>query len=86
MATGRSPCVAAVYTALVGWFDWVTGSNYMFLAAVPRNGALLSVLGPWPWYILSAAGVAIVLVRKWVVSGQAKHPGGALRSRDGLWW
>ena len=24
------------------------------------------------------------LVRKWVVSGQAKHPGGAQRSRDGL--
>jgi len=26
----------------------------------------------------------IDLVRKWVVSGQAKHPGGAQRSRDGL--
>ena len=24
------------------------------------------------------------LVRKWVVSGQAKHLGGAQRSRDGL--
>jgi hypothetical protein len=24
------------------------------------------------------------LVRKWVVSGQAKHPGGAQRSRDGF--
>ena len=54
--------ITAVYTALVGWFDWVTGSNYMFLAAVPRNGSLLSVLGPWPWYILSAAGVALVLL------------------------
>jgi Integral membrane protein (intg_mem_TP0381) len=48
--------ITAAYTAFVGWFDWVTGSNYMFLAAVPRNGSLLSVLGPWPWYILSAAG------------------------------
>ena len=54
--------ITAAYTAFVGWFDWVTGSNYMFLAAVPRNGSLLSVLGPWPWYILSAAGVALVLL------------------------
>jgi len=54
--------ITAVYTAFVGWFDWLTGSNYMFLAAVPRHGSLLSVLGPWPWYILSAAGVALVLL------------------------
>ena len=54
--------ITAAYTAFVGWFDWLTGSNYMFLAAVPRNGSLLSVLGPWPWYILSAAGVAISLL------------------------
>lgn len=54
--------ITAAYTAFVGWFDWLTGSNYMFLAAVPRHGSLLSVLGPWPWYIVSAAGVAIVLL------------------------
>ena len=34
----------------------------MYLAAVPTHGSLLSVLGPWPWYILSAAGVAFVLL------------------------
>ena len=54
--------ITAAYTAFVGWFDWLTGSNYMFLAAVPTHGSLLSVLGPWPWYIVSAAGVAIVLL------------------------
>ncbi len=54
--------ITAAYTAFVGWFDWLTGSNYMFLAAVPRHGSLLSVLGPWPWYIVSAAGVAIVML------------------------
>jgi len=54
--------ITAVYTAFVGWFDWLFGSNYMFLAAAPRHGSLLSVLGPWPWYILSAAGVALVLL------------------------
>jgi len=54
--------ITAAYTAFVGCFDWLTGSNYMFLAAVPTHGSLLSVLGPWPWYILSAAGVALVLL------------------------
>ena len=54
--------ITAAYTAFVGWFDWLTDSNYMYLGAVPRHGSLLSVLGPWPWYILSAAGVAFVLL------------------------
>ena len=54
--------ITAAYTAFVGWFDWLTGSNYMFLAAVPRHWSVLSVLGPWPWYIVSAAAVAIVLM------------------------
>lgn len=54
--------ITAAYTAFVGGFDWLTDSNYMFLAATPRRGTLLSVLGPWPWYVLSAAGVAIILL------------------------
>ena len=54
--------ITAVYTAFVGIFDWLTGSNYMFLAAVPEHGSLLSLLGPWPWYIVSAAAVALVLL------------------------
>jgi hypothetical integral membrane protein (TIGR02206 family) len=54
--------ITALYTAFVGAFDWLTGSNYMFLAAVPGTGSLLSLLGPWPWYIVSAAVVALVLL------------------------
>ena len=50
------------YAAFVGLFDWLTGANYMFLAAAPRSASLLSVLGPWPWYIASAAGIALVLL------------------------
>jgi hypothetical integral membrane protein (TIGR02206 family) len=54
--------ITLAYTAFVGFFDWVTGSNYMYLAQVPSHPSLLSVLGPWPWYILSAAGIAVVLL------------------------
>jgi hypothetical integral membrane protein (TIGR02206 family) len=62
---GSVPRVFAItlaYTAFVGGFDWITGSNYMYLAAVPDHTSLLSVLGPWPWYICSAAGIALVLL------------------------
>jgi hypothetical integral membrane protein (TIGR02206 family) len=62
---GSVPRVFAVtvaYTAFVGGFDWLTGSNYMYLAAVPTRWSLLSLLGPWPWYIVSATGVAIGLL------------------------
>jgi hypothetical integral membrane protein (TIGR02206 family) len=63
--------VTAVYTAFVGWFDWLTGSNYMFLASRPATGSLLSVLGPWPWYILSATGVALILF--WALDAPFHH-------------
>jgi hypothetical integral membrane protein (TIGR02206 family) len=53
--------ITVAYAAVIGLFNWLTGSNYMYLAAAPENPSLLSLLGPWPWYILSAAGVAIVL-------------------------
>jgi hypothetical integral membrane protein (TIGR02206 family) len=54
--------ITVAYAACLGAFDWLTGSNYMFLAAPPQSASLLSVLGPWPWYILSASAVALVML------------------------
>lgn len=50
------------YTAFVGVVDWLSGANYMFLRRPPSEWTLLKVLGPWPWYLASATGVAIVLI------------------------
>jgi hypothetical integral membrane protein (TIGR02206 family) len=50
------------YTTLVGIVDALTGANYMFLRSPPGEWTLLRVLGPWPWYVVSAAGVALVLL------------------------
>jgi len=61
-AVWRVFAITLGYTAAVGLFDWVTGSNYMYLKAVPRHASLLSVLGSWPWYIASAVGIALVLL------------------------
>ena len=35
-------------------------ANYMFLKFAPVGGSLIDFLGPWPWYILSLTGVAIL--------------------------
>ncbi|HXW33551.1 MAG TPA: TIGR02206 family membrane protein [Acidimicrobiales bacterium] len=54
--------VTLAYTAFVGIVDAATGSDYMFLREPPSEWTLLRVLGPWPWYIASAAAVALVLL------------------------
>jgi hypothetical integral membrane protein (TIGR02206 family) len=53
--------VTVGYTAFVGVFDWISGANYMYLRRVPGVGSLLSIFGPWPWYIFTAACVAFVM-------------------------
>jgi hypothetical integral membrane protein (TIGR02206 family) len=54
--------VTASYTAFVGLIDALTGANYMFLRRPPGEWTVLRLLGPWPWYVVSAAGVALVLL------------------------
>ena len=61
-AVVRTFAITLAYTAFVGVVDAASGANYMFLRRPPSNWTLLRVLGPWPWYIASAAGVALVLL------------------------
>ncbi|MGH9170886.1 MAG: TIGR02206 family membrane protein [Acidimicrobiales bacterium] len=60
-AVPRVFAVTLAYSALVGAIDAATGGDYMYLRKPPGEWTLLRVLGPWPWYIASAAGVALVL-------------------------
>lgn len=61
-AAPRVLALTAAYTAAVGAVDALWGANYMFLRRPPSEWTVLRLLGPWPWYVLSAAGVATVLV------------------------
>jgi hypothetical integral membrane protein (TIGR02206 family) len=57
----RAAALTVGYVALVGMVDALTGANYMYLRSKPPSPTLLDVMGPWPWYILSAAGVGAAL-------------------------
>jgi hypothetical integral membrane protein (TIGR02206 family) len=61
-AVVRVMAVTIAYTAFVGLVDALTGGDYMYLRQPPGEWTLLKVLGPWPWYIAAATGVAVVLV------------------------
>ena len=50
------------FAALVGLIDLVTGGNYMYLRRVPASGSLLSLMGPWPWYIAAGAVLTLLLL------------------------
>jgi uncharacterized membrane protein YwaF len=49
------------WAAVAGTADVITGGNYMYLARKPAHASLLRVMGPWPWYIALAAGVALAM-------------------------
>ena len=61
-AIWRVFAITVAYSAFVGLVDAVTGADYMFLRSPPGEWTLLRLLGPWPWYLASATGVALVLI------------------------
>jgi hypothetical integral membrane protein (TIGR02206 family) len=50
------------FAAIAAIGDLITGGNYMYLREKPVHNSLLSVMGPWPWYIVSAAAFGLVLL------------------------
>lgn len=49
-----------IYLAAAGALDFALGENYGYLCAKPSRASLLDHLGPWPLYILSLEGIALV--------------------------
>jgi hypothetical integral membrane protein (TIGR02206 family) len=53
--------ITLAWAALAGLGDVVTHGNYMYLHFKPVHHSLLDDLGPWPWYLATAAGVGLGL-------------------------
>jgi hypothetical integral membrane protein (TIGR02206 family) len=60
-SVGRAMLALNLYAVVVGIFDFIFQTDYMFLGAKPQAMTLLSFLGPWPWYILVCEPVAFFL-------------------------
>jgi hypothetical integral membrane protein (TIGR02206 family) len=60
-AVARVTAITVAYVAFVGLVDSLTGANYMYLRSKPPPPTLLDVMGPWPWYIVAASLIALVL-------------------------
>jgi hypothetical integral membrane protein (TIGR02206 family) len=62
LAVWRAFLATLCFAAIAGVGNLITGGNYMYLRSKPAHNSLLSLMGPWPWYIVSAAGVALAML------------------------
>jgi hypothetical integral membrane protein (TIGR02206 family) len=60
-APKRAFLLTLAYAAVVGAFNLAWDTNFLFLCRKPERPTLLDFFGPWPLYLVTAAGVAIVL-------------------------
>ena len=58
----REGLVTLGFTVIAGVGDLITGGNYMYLRDKPAHSSLLSLMRPWPWYIVQTAILGLFLL------------------------
>ena len=57
--------ITLIYTVFIAIFNFIFKGNYLFICWKPENGSIMDVMGPWPWYIIPLAVVAIITFYIW---------------------
>ncbi len=61
-AVWRVYAATLAFAAIAAVGDVLSGGNYMYLREKPEHSSLLSLMGPWPWYIASTVALGLVLL------------------------
>lgn len=61
LAVWRAFGVLVAYATLVGGFNAIFGTNYMYLCRKPAAASALDALGPWPVYLIAGALVGLAI-------------------------
>ncbi len=57
--------ITLVYTGVIAILNIIYNGNYLFICWKPENGSIIDAMGPWPWYIIPLALVAIISFYIW---------------------
>jgi len=57
----KTMLVINICMVIVTGINVVLGSNYMFTLHKPATASLFDLLGPWPWYLVAAEFLAVIL-------------------------
>jgi len=60
-APWRAFGILLAYACVIGLFNAVFGSNYVYLCRKPVNPSFLDLMGPWPVYLVIAGAVTLAL-------------------------
>jgi hypothetical integral membrane protein (TIGR02206 family) len=56
----KSLVVLNIYAGIIGIYDKLMDTNFMYLCEKTQDTSIMSYLGSWPWYLISLELVAIV--------------------------
>jgi len=63
-----------LYAVLVGILDRALDANYMYLCSKPTGWSPLEWFGPWPWYLLGGAALALAFYALLMLPYRSRPP------------